>query len=103
MRTIEKIDFIIKTTKWSEKRFIRKFYLPKDALDKWHGGAEITEKDVKNICKYFRLEPKDFLDDSLNIFLKSTERFCVFSLHEEEITSLEDYPHEDNARYEEKD
>ena len=52
MRTIEKIDFIIKTTKWSEKRFIRKFYLPKDTLDKWHGGAEITEKDVKNICKY---------------------------------------------------
>ena len=103
MRTIEKIDFIIKTTKWSEKRFSRKLFLPKDALDRWHLGEEITKKDVTNICKYFRLDPDEFLDDSKNIFLKSTEKFCIFSLNEEEISCLEDYPPEDNARYEEKD
>lgn len=103
MTTIEKIDFIIKTTRWSEKRFIRKFFLAKDALDQWHAGTKIEEKDLTNICKYFRLDPKDFLDDSKNIFLKSTNKFCEFSLNEEEIEVLEDYPHEDNARYEEKD
>ena len=103
MTTIEKIDFIIKTTRWSEKRFIRKFFLVKDALDQWHSGVKIEEKDLTNICKYFRLDPKDFLDDSKNIFLKSTNKFCEFSLNEEEIEVLEDYPHEDNARYEEKD
>ena len=103
MRTIEKIDFIIKTTKWSEKRFCRKLFLPKDALDRWHNGEEFTKKDVLNICKYFRLDVDEFLDDSRNIFLKSTEKFCIFSLNDEEIENLEDYPHEDNARYEEKD
>ena len=103
MTTIEKIDFIIKTTRWSEKRFIRKFFLSKDSLDRWHLGEKINDKDVHNICKYFKLDPKDFLDDSKNIFLKSTIKFCEFSLNEDEIGILEDYPHEDNARYEEKD
>ena len=103
MITIEKIDFILKTTRWSEKRFARKFFLQKDALDRWHLGEDIHEKDVQNICKYFRLDPKDFLDDTKNIFLKSTNKFCEFSLNEEEIENPEDYPHEDNARYEERD
>lgn len=103
MKAIEKIDFIIKTTKWSKRRFTKKFYLAKDALDRWYAGDEPDENDVKNICKYFRLSPQDFLNDNLNIFLKSTDKFCVFSLDDNDISSPEDYPREDNARYEEKD
>lgn len=103
MTTIEKIDFIIKTTKWSDRRFQKKFYLKKDSLEKWRSKEVIpNENDVRNICKYFHLEIKDFLDDSKNIFLKDTEKFCNFSLNEEDVV-FEDYPHEDNARYEEKD
>ena len=103
MKTIEKIDFIIKTTKWSKRRFTKKFYLPKDALDKWYAGEEPKENDVRNICKYFRLDIKDFLNDNLNIFLMCTDKFCVFSLHDDEIGVPEDFPMEDNARYEEKE
>ena len=103
MTTIEKIDFIIKTTKWSKKRFTKKFYLKKDALDRWYAGEKIEDKDVRNICKYFRLDVKDFLNDELNIFLKSTEKFCEFSLNDAEIKSPEDIAREDNSRYEERD
>lgn len=103
MTTIEKIDFIMKTLKWSEKRFSKKFYLHKDALTKWRNHeVDPTEKDVKNICKYFHLEVNEFLDNERIIFLKNTDKFCNFSLNEEEVIS-EDYPFEDNSRYEEKD
>ncbi len=103
MLTIEKIDFIIKTLKWSDKRFSRKFYLRKDDLNKWREKKTTPmEKDVKNICKYFHLDTKQFLDDNRIIFLKNTDKFCNFSLNEDEVVS-EDYPREDNSRYEEKE
>ncbi len=103
MTAIEKIDFIIKTTKWSDRRFTKKFYLKKDSLEKWRNKEiEPMEKDVRNICKYFHLEISDFLDANKIIFLKNTDKFCNFSLNEEEVVS-EDYPNEDNARYEEKE
>lgn len=103
MLAIEKIDFIIKTLKWSDKRFSKKFYLKKDSLEKWRSKEVFPmEKDVKNICKYFHLEINDFLDDSRIIFLKNTDKFCNFSLNDDEVVN-EDYPQEDNSRYEEKD
>ena len=77
MTTIEKIDFIIKTTKWSDRRFQKKFYLKKNSLEKWRNKeVEPMENDVRNICKYFHLEIKDFLDANKIIFLKNTDKFC---------------------------
>ena len=103
MTAIEKIDFIIDTTKWSDRRFQKKFYLKKDSLEKWRNSEVlISEKDVKNICKYFRLDINDFLDESKKIFLKDTDKFCNFSLNDQNVVD-EDYPNEDNSRYEEKD
>ena len=103
MTTIEKIDFIIKTTKWSDRRFQKKFYLKKNSLEKWRNKeVEPMENDVRNICKYFHLEIKDFLDANKIIFLKNTDKFCNFSLNDEDVV-FEDFPREDNARYEEKE
>ena len=103
MTAIEKIDFIIKTLKWSEKRFTKKFYLKKDSLEKWR-SKEVSpnEADVKNICKYFHLNTQDFLNEERIIFLKNADKFCNFSMNEEEAVP-EDFPREDNFRYEEKD
>ncbi len=103
MTALEKIEFILKTLKWSEKRFTRKFYLKSDSLENWRNGNNIpNESDVKNICKYFKLNIKDFLNEDRVIFLKNSDKFCSFSMNEES-TVPEDFPREDNSRYEEKD
>ena len=103
MTALEKVEFIIKTLKWSEKRFTRKFYLKSDSLENWrHGNSAPNESDVKNICKYFHLNTKDFLNNDRIIFLKNADKFCNFSMDEENTIS-EDFPKEDNSRYEEKD
>lgn len=103
MTALEKIEFILKTLKWSEKRFTKKFYLKPNSLENWRSKTtKPNENDVRNICKYFHLNVNDFLNDERIIFLKNSDKFCNFSMDDENTVS-EDYPREDNSRYEEKD
>ena len=107
MTVLEKFEFLIKLRGMSEHKFLAKYHVHFALVKRMRAGYEPQEADVKKICKIFNFDIKDFLDptSSLSQTLKPGEHTIkrAVPIKVPEDVVLEDYPHEDNSRYEEKD
>ncbi len=108
MTVIEKVDYLIKHLDLNEKQFAKKFRIRKNVISKWRAGALSPKpENIKYLCEKFGFELNDFLDDNSTLDFKDSNKnkhviLGIKKVHNESAVS-EDYPHEDNSRYEEKD
>lgn len=108
MTVIEKIDYLIKYLDIPERVFAKKFRIRKNIIKKWRLGQAVPKpENVNYLCEQFDLSTQDFLDESSSINIKgcyADEHKCVRKISTLAQEGLnEDYPNEDNSRYEEKD
>ena len=109
MTVVEKVDFLIKKLDLTEKEFSRKYRIRKNIIKKWRSG-EATPKpeNVRYLCDKFGLSVEDFLDNDSSLDMHNyfaNEHRVVGKANSSKNRSAvsEDFPHEDNSRYEEKD
>lgn len=108
MTIIEKIDYLIKSLDISERQFSKKYHIRHANIKKLRKSSiKPCKSELFYLCDSFDLDADDFIDDSSTISyldIKKGEHLCAKKAHEEiKNTVNEDYPFEDNARYEEKD
>jgi len=104
---LEKVSFIQKSLHQNDYAFCTRFRIKISFLKKWKKGLLTpTEADIKWVCNYFNLDPKDFLDDTSTLsknILKGEHPCATKPIIERAHEIYEDYAREDNSRYEEKD
>lgn len=109
MTVVEKVDFLIKKLDLTEKEFSRKYRIRKNIIKKWRTGeAQPKPENVRYLCDKFGLSVEDFLDsdsslDMHNHFANEHKVVSKMTSSKKKAAISEDYPHEDNSRYEEKD
>lgn len=108
MTVIEKVDYLLKCLNLSERQFAKKYRIRKNVISKWRNN-EVSPKpeNVRFLCDKFGFSVEDFLND------ESTLAFSHKYADEHRILGKikvndaqfnnEDFPNEDNPRYEEKD
>ena len=107
MTVLEKLEYLVKSYGLTEHKFLQKYHAHYGLMKRIRGGYVPEAKDVKKLCKILDFDVNDFLDDSssVNHVLKEGEHFVKKATPQviPQDAVLEDYPHEDNSRYEEKD
>ena len=107
MNVLEKLEYLVKSYGLSEHKFLQKYHAHYGLMKKLRSGYKAEAKDVKKLCKILDFDVADFLDESSSVSskLKEGEHFVKkaspTSIPLDAV--LEDYPREDNSRYEEKD
>jgi len=107
MTVLEKLEFLAKSYGLSEHKFLQKCHVHYGLMKKIRNGYKVSAKDVKKLCKILDFDVNDFIDESSSLKheLKEGEHF-IKKASPTNIPAhavLEDFPHEDNSRYEEKD
>lgn len=118
MELPEKLRYLRHYLGLNEKQFARMFGYRKRTIRNWEcKKARPSEKEVGPICRYFGFPPGYFLDSRVTIYkYKELTPNDVVLKHDplrpgdklkrpdkKGSDIIEDYGHEDNARYEEKD
>lgn len=109
MTVLEKIDYLEKALDLSEMKFAKKYKISFFLLKKWRNGQALPKKEnLAYLCEQFGLSLGDFMDDNSSISYESKyadEHACIGKVNQNKPVSLiyEDYPREDNSRYEEVD
>jgi len=108
MTVIEKVDYLIKRLNINERQFAKKFRIRKGVINKWRTGEALPRpENLKYLCEQFNLSMADFMDDGSTLDTQggyADEHIILGKIKKNEPESAsEDFPHEDNFRYEEKD
>ena len=106
MTIADKISFLENSLKLNDKEFAKRYKINFSLLRKMKLGKEKpTPENVKYICKDFKLDPNDFLDDSSTLQEPGPSEHACIMVKEEDRNNViyEDFAREDNSRYEEKD
>ncbi len=109
MTVVEKVDYLLKCLDLTERQFAKKYRIRKNVISKWRQGVSSPKpENVNYLCDKFGLSVSDFLDESstLDISQKYADEHRIigkFNVNSIEANNNEDYPNEDNSRYEEKD
>ena len=107
MTVLEKLEFLAKSFGLTEHKFLQKYHAHYGLMKRIRGGYQPVESDIKKLCHILDFDIKDFLDDKSSVSdkLKEGEHFIkkASSIDYSKPLIYEDYPREDNARYEEKD
>lgn len=107
MTVLEKLEFLAKSFGLTEHKFLQKYHAHFGLMKKLRNGYKPQPLDVKKLCKILDFDVEDFLDESSSIGykLKDGEHFVKKASPQKmpKHPVYEDYPHEDNSRYEEKD
>lgn len=107
MTVLEKFEFLVKSYGLNEHKTLAKFHVHFGLMKKLRTGYVAQPNDVKKLCKILNFDIADFLDPTSSIDRKLKEGEHVIKKAKlREIPNYvvnEDYPHEDNSRYEEKD
>ncbi len=109
MTVVEKVDFLIKKLDLTEKEFSRKYRIRKNIIKKWRTGeARPKPENVQYLCDKFGLSVEDFLDNDSSLdmhnYFANEHRIVKKASSQKKVSAVsEDYPQEDNSRYEEKD
>ena len=107
MTVLEKFEYLVKSYGMNEHKTLAKFHVHFALMKKMREGYAPQPNDVKKLCKILNFDVSDFLDPSSSIAgkLKDGEH-VIKKATEQDVPNYvvsEDYPHEDNSRYEEKD
>ena len=109
MTVIEKIDQLEKALDVNDRKFAKDFHIPFLLLKKWRSGkVRPKANELAYLCEQFGLSLTDFMDDNSSISRDqkyANEHDCIARISSEKPVSIiyEDYPREDNGRYEETD
>ncbi len=108
MTVIEKVDYLLKCLGLTERQFAKKYRIRKNIINKWRIGAAYPKaENVAYLCNKFGLSVEDFLDDNstLDINAKYADEHRILGKIRSNETNFnnEDFPNEDNSRYEERD
>lgn len=107
MTVLEKFEYLVKSYGLNEHKTLAKFHVHFGLMKKLRAGYVAQPSDVKKLCKILNFDVDDFLDSSSSIASKPKDGEHVIkkALQQETPSYVvsEDYPHEDNSRYEEKD
>ena len=107
MNVLEKLEFLAKSYGLTEHKFLQKYHAHYGLMKKLRAGYVAEAKDVKKLCKILDFDVNDFLDETSTVAhkLNKGEHFVkkASPTNIPAYAVLEDYPHEDNSRYEEKD
>ena len=107
MTVLEKFEYLVKSYGLTEHKFLQKYHVHFGLIKKLRAGYVAQPGDVKKLCKILDFDVTDFLDEksSVSSHLKEGEHFIKKGSQETlpKNMILEDYPPEDNSRYEEKD
>ena len=109
MTVIQKINYLEKSLDVTDRKFAKDYHIPYLLLKKWKSGkATPKAKDLAYLCEQFGLSLPDFMDDNSSIAYGkkyADEHDCLAKINQKKPVSLiyEDYPREDNGRYEEVD
>lgn len=107
MTVLEKLEFLAKSFGLTEHKFLQKYHAHYGLMKRIRLGYKTEPRDVKKLCRILDFDVEDFLDDSSSVSseLKEGEHFVkkATPLVEPAHAISEDYPPEDNSRYEEKD
>lgn len=102
-----KIKYLEEQLKLNDHSFALRYKIRPSIMRKLMDGRFVPQlRNVTEICKEFKLDPKDFLDDTSTIAkeVKEDEHPCKFVKVEDSSNVIyEDFAREDNSRYEEKD
>lgn len=107
MTVLEKLEYLAKSYGLTEHKFLQKYHAHFGLMKKLRSGYVAQPGDVKKLCKILNFDVVDFLDETSSVSrdLKEGEHF-VKSAEPQKMPKypiFEDYPREDNSRYEEKD
>lgn len=107
MTVIEKLEFLAKSYGLSEHKFLARFHTHFGLMKKLRNGHEANPNDVKKLCKELNFDVEDFLDSKSTVSSEIKDGEHMIKMAKIEVipagVAPEDYPHEDNGRYEEKD
>lgn len=107
MTVLEKFEYLVKSYGLNEHKTLAKFHVHFGLMKKMRAGYVAQPGDVKKLCRILNFDVADFLDSTSSIAPKLNEgEHVIKKAQEKEIPGYavsEDYPHEDNSRYEEKD
>lgn len=103
----EKINFIQRRSGFADKKFSKVYRISLPVLWQIKKGLYKPDKtELSFLCAKFNLDLDDFMDDSSSIRileLSPNEHVCKLVNVQEDLDAYEDFPHESNDRYEEKD
>lgn len=107
MTVLEKLEYLVKSYGLTEHKFLQKYHAHYGLIKRLRNGYDAQPSDVKKLCKNLDFDIADFLDNTSSVSreLKEGEHFVKKAAPQNvpQDVVLEDYPHEDNSRYEEKD
>lgn len=108
MTVVEKVDYLLKCLDLTERQFAKKYRIRKNVISKWRQGSLMPKpENVAYLCDKFGLSVSDFLDEqsTLDITQKYADEHRILGKFpaNAECVNSEDFPHEENTRYEEKD
>ena len=107
MTVLEKFEYLVKSYGLTEHKTLAKFHVHFALMKKLRNGYVAQPNDVKKLCKILNFDVQDFLDPTSSIAgkLKDGEHVIkkASDLEAPAYALSEDYPPEDNSRYEEKD
>lgn len=105
MTVLEKFEILIKARGLTERQFLMQNHVHFGLVKRMRSGYMPVEKDVRKMCKLYNFDCADFIDPTSTIIdeIKPGEHMIKKAVPDCKDHLLEDYPPEDNARYEEKD
>jgi len=107
MKVVEKLSYLQKCSGFAEKKFCKINGFPIQLYWQWMNGLSTpTVNDVRYLCEKNNLDVDDFMNESSTIstsLIKDGEHVCKLIHVNESLDNHEDFPHESNDRYEEKD
>ena len=108
MTVLEKVLFLQKSYNLNDRAFCSRFRIKYGLLKKWKANVVTPEsKYLFYLCCELELDINDFMSNNSTLSkdnIKENEHMC--KVHQKEHSDnvvLEDFPREDNSRYEEKD
>ena len=109
MKPIEKVLFLQKSYNLNDRSFCSRFRIKYGLFKRWKDGSvEPESKHLFYLCCELELDVNDFMSNTSTLSkenMKENEHLCAVHKKNKNIDSevLEDFPREDNSRYEEKD
>ena len=109
MTVLEKVSFLQKSYNLNDRAFCSRFRIKYGLLKHWKDGLVVPEaKYLFYLCCELELDIDDFMSENSTLSketMKANEHICKVHKKNKEVDSevLEDFPREDNSRYEEKD